>query len=235
MSKYMFEVCAADLEDVIAAIDGGADRVELCRNLEEDGLTPDYETIKAAVGMARNAGRPFKVMVLVRLRPGDFVYTDGEKELMKRSVADIIDLGVDGVVVGSLTPDGAVDTEWVRQITDMAHERLVSVTFHRAFDHVDDFGKALEALAEAGIDRVLTAGGQEGADKGSDTLSRLVCQADDRIIVMPGGGVRSSNILRLREKTGAKEYHSSCRCTSCGRNHGASLPEVRKIAQLLNE
>ena len=86
MSEYLFEVCAADLEDVIAAIDGGADRVELCRNLEEDGLTPDYETIKAAVGLARKAGRPFKVMVLVRSRPGGFVYTDGEKEFMKRLI-----------------------------------------------------------------------------------------------------------------------------------------------------
>lgn len=233
MEKCLFEVCSANIDDVIAAIEGGADRVELCRNLEEDGLTPDYDTIKKAVGLAQNAGRSFGVMVLVRCRAGGFVYTDEEKALMKRSVADIIKLGVDGVVVGSLNPDMKVDTEWIDQIVEMAHKSDVSVTFHRAFDYVADFGEALDALIGIGVDRILTAGGREGAEKGSEILSQLIRQADGRIIVMPGGGVRSYNVSYLQKMTGAREYHSSCRCASVGGHRGANIAKIRKIAQFL--
>lgn len=235
MSNSQLEVCSSSIDDVVAAIEGGADRVELCRNLEEDGLTPDYETIKAAVGQSRNAGRHFAVMVLVRCRAGGFVYTDEEKALMKRSVAEIITLGVDGVVVGSLNLDGTVDSSWVKEIVEMAHASGLSVTFHRAFDHVADFSKALEELVSAGVDRVLTAGGHDGAAKGADTLSKLISRAGDRIIVMPGGGVRSSNISYLKRTTGAGEYHSSCRYTSAGGHNGANVEEIRKIAQFLKE
>jgi len=120
--------------------------------------------IKTAVRLARNAGRHFDVMVLVRCRADGFVYTDEEKTLMKRSVAEIISLGADGVVVGSLNPDGTVDSGWVREIVEMAHASGLSVTFHRAFDHVADFSKALEELVSMGADRVLTAGGRDGAE-----------------------------------------------------------------------
>lgn len=233
MSNSQLEVCSSSIDDVVAAIEGGADRVELCRNLEEDGLTPDYETIKTAVRLARNAGRHFDVMVLVRCRADGFVYTDEEKTLMKRSVAEIISLGADGVVVGSLNPDGTVDSGWVREIVEMAHASGLSVTFHRAFDHVADFSKALEELVSMGADRVLTAGGRDGAEKGADTLSKLISRAGDRIIVMPGGGVRSSNISYIKRTTGAGEYHSSCRCTSADGYNGASVEEIRKIAQFL--
>lgn len=233
MEKCLFEVCSANIDDVIAAIEGGADRVEICRNLEEDGITPDYEIIKKTVELARNAGRHFDVMVLVRCRAGGFVYTDEEKALMKRSVADIIRLGVDGVVVGSLKADMTVDTEWVGRIVELAHNSDVSVTFHRAFDYVADFGEALDALIGIGVDRILTAGGREGAEQGSEILSQLISRADGRIIVMPGGGVRSSNVSYLRTVTGAREYHSSCRCAPVGGHRGADIAEIRKIAQLL--
>lgn len=235
MSNSQLEVCSSSIDDVVAAIEGGADRVELCRDLEKDGLTPDYEIIRTTVGLSRNAGRHFDVMVLVRCRPGGFVYTDEEKALMKRSVSEIISLCADGVVVGSLNPDGSVDSVWVREIVKMAHASGLSVTFHRAFDHVADFSKALEALVSAGVDRVLTAGGRDGAEKGADTLSKLISRAGDRIIVMPGGGVRSSNISYLKRTTGAGEYHSSCRYTSAGGHNGANVEEIRKIAQFLKE
>lgn len=233
MNDCQFEVCSSSIDDVVAAIEGGADRVELCRNLEEDGLTPDYGTIRAAVGLARKAGRHFTVMVLVRCRAGGFVYTGEEKAFMKRSVAEIISLGADGVVVGSLNPDGTVDSCWVSEIVEMARASGLSVTFHRAFDHVADFSKALDDLIEIGVDRILTSGGRDGAEKGANTLSRLISRADDRIIVMPGGGVRSSNISYLKRTTGAGEYHSSCRCTSAGGHNGASVEEIRKVAQFL--
>lgn len=233
ITKPMLEVCCASLEDVAAAIEGGADRVELCRDLEADGLTPEYDTVRKAVAMARDAGRPFRVMVLVRSRDGGFIYAPEEKEEMCRSVADIIAMGVDGVVVGSLNPDLTVDTAWTREIVEMVHARNLSVTFHRAFDHVTDFAQALEDLVAAGVDRVLTAGGTNGAERDADTLARLVRQAAGRIVVMPGGGVRSSNIARLRAATRAVEFHSSCRLLAAP--SVVSPSEVRNLANALNQ
>lgn len=234
MNKYRFEVCATSIEDVRAAIEGGADRVELCQNLEADGLTPDYNMIKKSVELAREAGRPFEVMVLVRSRQGDFVYSEEEKELMKQNVSDICGLGVDGVVVGALNPDLTVDTKWIGQIVELVHRKQLSVTFHRAFDSVRDFSSALESLAHLGVDRILTAGCRGGAEKGMNTLAMLWRQAEGRIIIMPGGGVRSSNISRLHGTTGTREYHSSCRCSSENDRKSASLTEIRKIAEYLN-
>lgn len=230
MSKYLFEVCSTSIEDVKAAIAYGADRVELCRDLDTGGLTPDYDTIRAAVKLARDAGRPFSVMVLVRSREGDFIYSEAEKELMKRSVDEICDLGVDGVVVGALNPDLSIDLAWTTQIVELAHAKKCSVTFHRAFDRVVDFDQALNDVIAAGADRILTAGGCYGAERGIDTLTKLVRRADGRIIVMPGGGVRSSNISHLRDTINATEYHSSCRIAN---QQSASPLEVQEIVSLL--
>ena len=228
--KPLLEVCCEGLKDVGVAVEGGADRIELCRDLNLDGLTPDGDTIREAVGMARRAGRPFRVMVLVRSRAGDFVYSAEEKETMRRSVVDILDMGADGVVVGSLNPELTVDTPWVQEIVDLTHSRGCEVTFHRAFDHVSEFSTALRELIDCGVDRVLTSGGPEGAEKGAETLARLVSQSAGRIAVMPGGGVRSSNIAGLLAKTNAEEFHSSCHTTPDG---GADPQEIRRIAEIL--
>lgn len=230
MNKYLFEVCSTSIDDVKAAIACGADRVELCRDLDTGGLTPDYDTIRATVELARKAGRPFSVMVLIRSREGNFIYSEAEKTLMKRSVDEICDLGVDGVVIGALNPDLSIDTVWATQIVELAHAKNCSVTFHRAFDRVTDFDKALDEVIATGADRILTAGGCYGAERGIDTLAQLVRRADGRIIIMPGGGVRSANISHLRDTINATEYHSSCRIDA---QQNASPLEVQKIASLL--
>lgn len=231
-SGFCFEVCADSLDAVAKAIAGGAGRVELCRELDTGGLTPDSDDIRRAVAMAREAGRPFAVNVLVRPRPGDFVYDVAEKRDMLNAVADICRLGVDGVVIGALDSDGTVDAEWTRSAVAAAHDAGVSVTFHRAFDRVADFAASLEALVKIGVDRILTSGCPTCAADGTPTLAMLVSLTDGHPVIMPGGGVRSSNIRRIREATGAREFHSSCKVRVADAQV-TELDEIRSISKIM--
>jgi copper homeostasis protein len=118
-------------------------------------------------------------------------------------------IGTDGVVFGLLNPDGSVDTERTRRLVDAAYP--LGVTFHRAFDRVNDPAKALEDVIACGCERILTSGLRPGVTEGADMLRSLVSQAADRIIIMPGSGLRSSNLHEIAAKSGAREFHSSAR------------------------
>lgn len=235
MNECKLEVCAENLAAVEAALAGGAHRVELCSNLALDGLTPDDDTISRAVILAREAGRPFDIMVLVRPRPGDFIYTDDEKLAMVESIRHICRLGADGIVIGALKPDMTVDATWIKEAAAIGRAHGLSVTFHRAFDHVADFSDALETLVEIGVDRILTSGGCADVNQGMDNLAALHRLARGRISIMPGGGVTSDNIGRLRRTVGATEFHGSCRKLKCDGLYATDVSEVKRIVDILNE
>lgn len=202
MSLIKIEVCANSLESALNAQKGGADRVELCANLYEGGTTPSMGELSLARELLQ-----IDLNVLIRPRGGDFLYSKNEIEIIKRDVVNCKKLGVDGVVIGFLKPDGSIDTELTKEITDLA--RPMTVTFHRAFDMCRNPEKALEELIEIGVDRVLTSGAENKAIDGLELLNKLVKQASNRIIIMPGSGIRSSNISELIQKTGATEFHVS--------------------------
>ena len=198
--QTILEVCLDSVESCVAAERGGADRVELCANLAEDGTTPTAGIIAAArssVGIG--------IHVMIRPRGGDFCYTDFEYEAMKRDVAFVKQLGADGVVFGILTRDGQIEVDRVRELAGLA--RPMSVTFHRAFDIVVDPFESLEQLIESGVERLLTSGQAPSAAKGLGLLQRLVKQAGGRMRIMPGGGITAGNIRELRDGTGAREIH----------------------------
>lgn len=182
----------------------GAHRIELCDNPGEGGTTPSYGFIKAAREKLH-----IDLYPIIRLRGGDFFYTDAEFEVMRTDVQVCKDLGCDGVVVGILHADGTVDKERCRELVILAYP--MSVTFHRAFDRVKDAAQALEDIIEIGCERVLTSGLVPNALDGAETIATLIKQADERIIIMPGSGVRSDNIIELAKKTGAVEFHTSAR------------------------
>lgn len=234
MSKYKFEVCAENIKAVKAAIEGGADRVELCRDLDADGLTPDEVAIQEAVALAHHSNRHFEVMVLIRPRSGNFIYDDEEKRIMADGIKNVCSLGADGVVIGALTPEMTVDADWIKNAVEIAHEKGLSVTFHRAFDHVADFGEALECLIDIGVDRILTSGGHPDVDSGIDVLAALNRISAGRVSIMPGGGVNSSNISRLRHAIGASEYHGSCCRMAADGNRATDPQEVKRIVNILN-
>jgi copper homeostasis protein len=199
----IFEVCVDSVEGVIAARDGGAQRVELCADLVEGGVTPSPGTIE----LACRQGLP--VHVLVRPRGGDFIYTDLEVEVIRRDIAAAKAAGASGVVLGGLLPEGEIDTLRMREWAALA--RPMSVTFHRAFDLCRDPESALEALIGLGIERVLTSGGRPSALEGAVMIARLVRKAAGRIVVMAGGGITAQNLPAIKTGTGVNEVHFSAR------------------------
>lgn len=200
----ILEICAGSVESAIAARDGGAQRIELCAALEIGGVTPSAGLIAEArkvEGLVLN--------VIIRPRGGDFLYDDYEIACMEEDIRTCKRLGVNGVVIGALTAEGDIDTVTCKRLIKAADG--MSVTFHRAFDMCRNPQKALEELIALGCHRVLTSGQAPTAEAGIELLSKLVEQADGRIIIMPGCGVSSNNAAKILQATGANEIHASAR------------------------
>ncbi len=204
MRKIVFELCAETIGACLAAKEGKADRIELCSGLSEGGFTPSHGMIDAAV---RLSGRP--VHVLVRPRGGDFVYSPAEVDLMHEDVRHAKALGASGVVIGLLLPDGRVDLDATSALVEAANP--MRVTFHRAFDVSRSVSEALEEVIASGCDRVLTSGGERDIVAGADALIKLVAQADGRIDVAVGGGLRMQNAAWISRTIGATHFHGSLR------------------------
>jgi len=202
--KYVLEVIAFTIESVLIAQQSGAHRIELCDNPGEGGTTASYGMIKTA-----REKTDLQLFPIIRPRGGDFLYSEEEFQVMKRDVQLCKELGCDGVVIGLLNADGAVDKKRTAVLAETAYP--LGVTFHRAFDRVANPFEALEDVIACGCERILTSGLKPAAPEGMELLADLVRQSNDRIIIMPGSGIRSTNIKEIAEKTGAKEFHSSAR------------------------
>lgn len=201
-TPILIEVCANSLESALAAVAGGAARVELCSALIEGGLTPS----PAAIELARERLR-IGLHVLIRPRGGDFCYNDTEFAVMQQDIVFCKSAGADGVVIGALQPDGSVDLARAREL--IAAARPMAVTFHRAFDMAVDAFQALEDVIALGAERLLTSGQRGSAMAGKELIAELVRRAGERLIVMPGAGVNAGNLRELIAVTGAREYHLS--------------------------
>ncbi|MBK7306184.1 MAG: copper homeostasis protein CutC [Chitinophagaceae bacterium] len=237
---FRLEVIGFTIESCILAQAAGAHRIELCDNPGEGGTTPSYGFIKAARENLR-----IELYPIIRPRGGDFFYSDAEFDVMKVDVKLCKDLGCDGVVIGMLNADGTVDKKRCKELVEIAYP--LGVTFHRAFDRVSDAAQALEDVIEIGCERILTSGLVPNALNGAETLAALIKQADERIIIMPGSGIRAGNIIELAQKTGAVEFHTSARMnidskmnyTNEGMNESlksvsADVDEIKKIIFSLN-
>jgi copper homeostasis protein len=228
----VLEVAANSLASALAAQEGGANRIELCAALELGGLTPSY----AQIALTRERVR-IPIYVLIRPRPGDFVYSDSESETMQRDIETCVSLGCDGIVIGALDENGAVDVSRCRALIAAAGGR--GVTFHRAFDMSHDPDAALEQIIALRCERVLTSGTQADAVAGAALIGKLVEQAAGRISVMPGAGVTAQNIGTLRALTGAREFHASAKRELATRMRGGkdlagmTAGEVRSDVELV--
>lgn len=219
----ILEVCVGSAESLSAAYEGGAERVELCVDLEADGLTPPAELIRRAALL-----QGLRVHVLIRSRAGDFVYSEEEVALMEEQIRLARANGADGVVIGALTPDGDIDMAACRRW--MAAAEGLSVTFHRAFDRCRCPQEALEQIISLGCDRLLTSGQQPSALEGAALLKALVEQATERIIIMPGAGVNPGNAAEILRMTGASEIHASARTT---RQYGRKETDPETVRAIL--
>jgi copper homeostasis protein len=189
----LIEAAVESLDATLAAVEGGAHRIELCTDLVHGGTTPDLNLLQVQL--------PIPVFVLVRPRAGDFVYTDAEHRTMLEQISRARNAGAHGIVTGDLSLDRTRDL--------IAAARPLPVTFHRAFDVFPDRSETLERLISLGVERVLTSGGAPTAPEGADTIRRLVVQAKDRIAILPGGGINADNVARLVKQTGVREVHFS--------------------------
>ncbi len=196
------EIIGFNIESCIVAQKAGSDRIELCDNPGEGGTTPSYGFIKAA-----RKDLHIDLYVMIRPRGGDFLYSDEEFQIMKDDIAACKDLGCDGIVLGILTQEGNIDKVRCGKLVGYAYP--LEVTFHRAFDRAIDPFTALENIIDIGCERILTSGQQPKAADGIPLIKELVEKAGDKIIIMPGSGITSQNIISLAEGTGAQEFHSS--------------------------
>ena len=204
----LIEAAVESLDAALAAVEGGAHRLELCTDLAHGGITPDLNLLQAQL--------PIPVFVLVRPRAGDFVYTDSEHRTMLEQISRARSAGAHGIVTGDLSLDRTRDL--------IAAARPLPVTFHRAFDVFPVRSEALERLIRLGVERVLTSGGAPTAPEGAEEIRRLVVQAKGRIEILPGGGINPNNVARLVQQTGVREVHFSVK----------DAEKVRGVIQALN-
>ena len=200
--NYVIEIATGDFSSTQAAVKGGADRIELCTALAEGGITPSQ-------GLIRKCRDSFDVDLfpIIRPRGGDFLYSDEEFDIMMKDIKKCKQLDCAGVVFGLLSRDGNLDLDRTEKL--IKHAFPMEVCFHRAFDRCKDPFMAMEQLIEIGCRRILTSGQAANALKGASLIKQLIQAAQDRITIMPGGGIRKENIKTLAEKTGATEFHSS--------------------------
>lgn len=239
--SYQLEVCAFTIQSCIIAEKAGAARVELCDNPIEGGTTPSYGTIKRvreAVGI--------DVFPIIRPRSMNYFYDADEWQIVLNDIAVCKELGCNGVSVGAQLQNGIIDAARMQQVVELAYP--MKVTCNRAFDAVPDPFAAVETLIACGCERVLTSGLAATAPEGIALLKQLVDAAANRISIMPGAGVRSSNIVQLAKETGANEFHTSARkavsntmsfanpnVTDAGNMYVADEEELKKILQSLNQ
>lgn len=204
MMKTILEIAVFNIESALTAIKAGADRIEFCENPQEGGTTPSYGSLKTLI---QKTTQP--VFPIIRPRGGDFLYSDNEFESIKSDLLLVKELGYPGAVIGLLKADGQIDINRTAELVAMAGN--MEITFHRAYDRCVDPIKGLEDIIQTGCKRILTSGQVPNAGNALPLLKELVALAANRIVIMPGSGVRASNIAEIIQSTGANEIHSSAR------------------------
>ncbi|MCX6323911.1 MAG: copper homeostasis protein CutC [Sphingobacteriales bacterium] len=202
--NYTLELVSFTLHSCKIASDHAVQRIELCDNDAAGGTTP-------SAGFIHEARKIYagELCPIIRPRGGDFVYSDAEFQSMLYDISICKDAGCDGVVAGILLTDGSIDA--IRTKTLIQYAYPMDFCFHRAFDRVKDPFESMEQLIDLGIQRILSSGLQPTAALGAPLLRELIEKADGRIEIMPGSGIRKSNILEIAKATGATQLHSSAK------------------------
>ena len=196
------EIACFNLESSLIAEKAGANRVELCANISVGGTTPTIEIIQQT-----RKNLTIDLYVMIRTRGGNFVYSEPEFQQMKSEIENIKQLDVNGFVFGILNEDSTINIEQNKALVELA--KPFPCSFHRAFDAVSNYEQALEDVISCGFSTLLTSGTFSNVMAGKEVLKKLVIQAKNRIEIMPGGGLRSSNISELNQIVNTNWYHSS--------------------------
>jgi copper homeostasis protein len=223
----LLELCAYNIQSCHIAVSAGAGRIELCSSPADGGITPGYGIIKYAI---EHISIP--VFPMIRPRGGNFLYDSEELEIMKKDILLCKEIGCKGIAIGAHKADKQLDADNMKRFVEWAYP--MEVTCHKVFDRVPDPFEALHILIDAGCSRLLTSGLQNSAVDGAELIVPLIAAAAGRITIMPGGGVRSSNISKLATATNAREFHSSG-ILSMSTSQIADKTEVTNIIKALKE
>jgi copper homeostasis protein len=202
--NYLLEVIAFTSESCRLIEKSGAGRIELCANPLEGGTTVSYGMMKSAREVVS-----IPVFPIIRPRGGDFLYDEEEYAIIRKDILFCREIGMDGVVTGLLNHDGTIDKARTAALVELAYP--MDVTFHRAFDRARDQFAALEDIIQCGCNRILTSGGHDTVMQGLEQIKVLTAAAAERIIILPGSGIRSVNIAGIAAATGLREFHTSAR------------------------
>jgi len=200
--SYVLEACVDSVESAMEAVKGGANRLELCGDLIIGGTTPNINLFKLI-----KEKTDVKINVLIRPRYGDFCYTQDEFEIIKRDIKMFKEAGANGVVIGILKPDGALDLERMGEL--MALAEGMHVTLHRAFDVCKNPFEALEEAKNLGIKSILTSGQKNKCTEGIELLKELVEKSEDKIEILIGSGINSKNVQQVVSYTKSLAVHTS--------------------------
>ena len=214
----IIEVCAESYESAINAELGGADRIELCKDLHLDGLTPDFEIAKKTINKLK-----IPVFILIRPREGDFVYSDEEFELMKSDIVKFKEMGCKGIVSGVLKSDNNIDLIRTKELIELS--KPTEFTFHRAFDKIINPLNGMEQLINIGVNRILTSGQKETAAEGVELIKKLNQSAKGRIKIMPGSGIKLNNVNLFIEMENIHGSFSNNKLTT----EKKKVQEIRKF------
>lgn len=206
MKEYTLEACVDSVESALAAVRGGATRLELCGNLVIGGTTPSPWLFRE---IRRHTDIP--IHVLIRPRFGDFCYTGSEFNIMREEVKAFRELGAEGIVTGILKPDGELNVEQLKEL--LGYAEGMSVTLHRAFDVCRNPFEAVEQAVDLGVKTILTSGQKNTCLQGAELIGELVRRSGGRIQIQAGGGVEAEVIRRIYPCTHADAYHMSGKVT----------------------
>ncbi len=222
-SKYILEIACFSLESCMSAQQSGADRIEFCADYSVGGITPNHHDILKAREILQ-----IPLHIIIRPRGGDFVYSMDELELMKKDIEFCKKHHINGVVFGVLTENKKINKTINRELVELAEN--MSTTFHRAIDECVDMNEAMNEIVSIGFKRVLTSGGKSNALAGVNVLKYCQNAFGEKIMIMPGGGIRSNNLQELIRETNCKEYHSAA---ITNKNEKTDIVEIKQLKSIL--
>ena len=202
MPRLILEACVGNINQAIHAVNLGANRLEICENLRVGGTTPSYGTLQTAKDLLEDTD----IVAMIRPRGGDFVYSDLEMVVMEKDIQMCKNLRIEAVAIGILNEYHEIDYENVYRMVKFAG--FLNVVFHKAIDMVEKPYKEIRKLADVGITRILTSGGEKRAVDGIDTINRMVDEGDKYgIEIVVAGGVTKQNLNILKAETIANAFH----------------------------
>lgn len=200
----ILEICIDNYQSILNAQKAGADRLELCSALGVEGLTPSPSLVKFAKENFIGS-----LQAMVRHRAGDFYYDKIDQQIMLTDCKLMLELGVDGIVIGALTKENKVDKKFLEPFIELTKQAEKELTFHRAVDLTTDIYTVTQEIIELSFDRILTSGAKPNVIEGLETIKSLQEKFGSQIQIMPGGGINSTNVKEILETTKVTNIHCS--------------------------